>query len=182
MAGTARVTGPFRGSDGRASSTIDLFSDESFSQIFDACSSSRGLAALRVTSGSLTIGGTLPSALVDSRRPVTSAREAIARMGMVLPNGTRSAAKEMTFGQVLAIANPDVSVPGSSESLTDRVWVVALSVGLQPFGVATARGPDTWTVDVIDQKTGDGVETMGGSDAAHWPPFFDRLPDIAHAS
>ena len=32
MAGTAPVTGAFRGSDGRASSTIDLFSDESFSR------------------------------------------------------------------------------------------------------------------------------------------------------
>ena len=99
---------------------------------------------------------------------------------MLLPNGTRSAAKEMTFGQVMAIANPDVSVPGSSESLTDRVWVVALSVGLRPIGI-TVHGADTWTVDVIDQKTGEAWRSMGGSDAAHWPPYFDRLPDIAHA-
>ena len=176
MAGTARVTGAFHGSDGRPRSTINLFSDESLSQIFDRCSSTPGLTALRVTSGSLTIG---TAALVASHPPITSARQAIALVASDLPPGTRSAAKEMTFGQMLPIANPGVSVPGSPEPLTARVWVVAFSVGLHPFGVARANRPDTWTVEVIDRKTGDGVETMEGSDIGHWPPFFDRLPNIA---
>ena len=55
LAGNARVTGAFHGSRGRSTSTLNLFSDETLSQILSDCSSTPGLASLRVTCGDLMI-------------------------------------------------------------------------------------------------------------------------------
>ena len=92
----------------------------------------------------------------------------------------RIAAKLTTFEGLLALANPGALVPGSPESGSDRVWVVAVSAIVHPSMGLTREKTDTWAVSVIDQHTGEEVEFTAGA-TGNWPPFFDALPDLSHA-
>jgi hypothetical protein len=92
----------------------------------------------------------------------------------------RIAAKLTTFEGLLALANPGALVPGSPESGSDRVWVVAVSATVHPSMGRTREKKDTWAVSVIDQRTGEEVEFTAGA-TGNWPPFFDALPDLSHA-
>jgi len=92
----------------------------------------------------------------------------------------RIAAKLTTFEGLLALANPGALVPGSPESGSDRVWVVAVAATVHPSMGLTREKADTWAVSVIDQQTGEEVEFTAGA-TGNWPPFFDALPDLSHA-
>jgi hypothetical protein len=54
--GSVSVTGSYAGADGGATSTAQVFSNETAAQIATACSSAKGLTSLKLTTGSTFLG------------------------------------------------------------------------------------------------------------------------------
>ena len=88
--------------------------------------------------------------------------------------------KLMTWGEYVAGA-PGVQTPASAP-VDGPVWVYAVSGDiLSSFGASSgAPQPVPWAIFAIDATTSE-VTSSGAADAAHWPAFFDRLPDHPRA-
>jgi hypothetical protein len=124
---------------------------------------------------------TTPSRTISSIGRIMTARQAIALEMPGRQDGvTRSAAKLTTWDEALAACSPGTSVPGSSESLTSLVWVVAFSVKYSPpFGVARTP-PDHWIAFIVDRRTGNNPAIFSGP--ATWPPCFDSIHGVGRTT
>jgi hypothetical protein len=110
-------------------------------------------------------------------RPYLSKTEILqkwsAQPGMT--RGTRIAVKLMHLGDLRSfnLCCTEFDNPSS------LVWVVALAV---PFS-GTMPNDTNWSIGVIFDRPGAGPvyfgKYMGGTDADHWPPGFDSLPDLS---
>lgn len=122
------------------------------------------------------------SALAPSHRALVTARQAIAMELPTVAHATRTAAKLTTYGQVLAVADPQASFPGlGATAVSARVWVVALAGAVRP-GSTMGLIPEhyTWEAVFINQQTGKALGSVYGS-TGDWPPFFNALPDLSGA-
>jgi hypothetical protein len=137
---------------------------------------SSGAASLATT--------TTTSVQGQSTGPVTSAQQAVTLAEQAIGNTaavTRSAAKLTTWGQAISAANPSGSAPGSPETSSDKVWVVAFAGSFEDTLSLVPTPPDKWEVELIDQQTGEGMAVFAAP-TGNWPPYFDALPDLSSST
>jgi hypothetical protein len=84
--------------------------------------------------------------------------------------------KLMTWGEYLAAA-PGVQRPANAP-VDGPVWLYAVAGDIvSSFGASSSPPqPVPWAIFAIDATTSE-VTSSGATDAAHWPAFFDLLPD-----